>query len=239
MAADRLSATELRVLFGKHAALDGVSIEFARGRWTSIVGANGAGKTTLLHTLAGWRKPTAGALALDGAPPGPSYRQDVVLAPAPEQLPPHLTGAEVIDIVARERGRTRIGGWADAFAALDGEAWNSRPVAELSWGTRKKLCLATAIATGPDFLLLDEAFDGLDSVSSIRIRQYVRSQASAGALGVVSASHAWESVFVDSDAVAFLAQGKLVRTMDAPQFQSLGEDARRIQDVVQGAFRPD
>jgi ABC-type multidrug transport system ATPase subunit len=64
----------------------------------------------------------------------------------------------------------------------------------------------------------------------------VRGLVDQGQMAVISASHAWESVFTDSDHMAFLSAGKVVRTLARPDFQDLAAQSARMQATILDAF---
>jgi ABC-type multidrug transport system ATPase subunit len=216
--------------------LTDINLGVQTGEWLSIVGANEAGKTSLLHLLAGWRAPTSGEIRLNDASLTQDDRVRVVLAPGPDDLPGHLLGRELLQIVQHERNRDVFSDWSQILTSLDADRWMARPINELSLGTRRKVALASALCASPDLLLLDEAFDALDAVSSVRIRGTVRALVKSGQLGVISASHAWESVFADSDKIAFLDKGKVVRQLEQGEFRDIAAQSERIQATILAAF---
>ena len=149
------------------------SLRLARGRRHALLGANGAGKTTLLQHLNGLLRPSAGQVLFDGAPLDASraglraLRQRVGLV---FQNPEHqLFSAQVFEDVSfgplnlgldeatvRERVRAAL-----ADVGLSEQAL--APVHQLSFGQKKRVCLAGVLAMQPQVLLLDEPMAGLDA----------------------------------------------------------------------------
>lgn len=236
MAHLNLAAKQVSLTLGGKKILNDITIKAELGQWVSIVGANEAGKTSLLHLLAGWQPPTAGAILFDDRPLCADDRVGVVLAPGPDDLPGHLLGSELLKIVQHERQRPQFPNWAAILDALNADRWMERPVSELSLGTRRKVALATSLCASPSVLLLDEAFDALDAQSSVRIRMMVRQLVTEGEMAVISASHAWESVFTDSDEIAFLAAGRIVRHLQRPEFEHLAAQSKVMQDTILESF---
>lgn len=239
MAALALSCQNVTLTLNERGIINGVSLGVELGQWLSIVGANEAGKTTLLHLLAGWRAPSTGAVCFGGRPLISDDRVAVVLAPGPDDLPGHLLGSELLAIVKHERQRSFPPYWEGMLASLNSDRWMDRPINQLSLGTRRKVALASALCASPSILLLDEAFDALDAVSSVRIRATVRSLVNTGTMAVISASHAWESVFSDSDEIAFLAAGQVVRTLARAEFADLATQSEKMQATILAAFSQD
>ena len=231
-----LRASAVSLTLSGRDIINDVSLQAARGQWVSIVGANEAGKTSLLHLLAGWRPPSSGQILFDDRPLHADDRVEIVLAPGPDDLPGHLLGRELITIVQHERQRPTPTNWPEILEALNGDRWLERAVNQLSLGTRRKVALATALCASPTLLLLDEAFDALDALSSMRVRTMVRGLVDKGNMAVISASHAWESVFTDSDVIAFLAAGSVVRQLERADFIDLAAQSARMQETILAAF---
>ncbi|NHI18016.1 ATP-binding cassette domain-containing protein [Phycicoccus endophyticus] len=152
--------------------LDCVSLEVARGRRVALLGANGSGKTTLLRCLSGAHRPGAGEVLVDGRPlrhrSGAlgEHRQRVqlVLQDPDDQL----FSADVRRDVSfgpvnlglpDAQVRTRV---EEALTALGVAHLADRAVHQLSYGQRKRVAVAGAVAMRPEVLLLDEPTAGLD-----------------------------------------------------------------------------
>ena len=137
------------------------------------MGANGAGKTTLLRLGAGLAVPTAGQVTLAGVDlrkAGPGLRRMLGWVSHESLLYSDLSGRDNLLFHARLFGvadpTARIAELADA---LDLHRVLDRPAGVLSRGNRQRLTLARALLHGPDVLLLDEPFTGLDEASSARL----------------------------------------------------------------------
>lgn len=146
---------------GTTRALHGVSVDAARGAVTAVIGANGSGKSTLFRLVTGALPLRAGSIALDGKPVHGARRGVVFQSPA---LDPLLTVRENLRHHAMLYG-IRLGD-ADLPAAiidvLDLRDRLDQKVATLSGGYQRRVELAKALLTGPDLLVLDEPFTGLD-----------------------------------------------------------------------------
>ena len=229
-------AERLYAGYGRKTVVPDITFSIHAATWVSLIGANGAGKTTLLRTLGGLRKPQSGSIRLNGEATTRRHRELVISVPDPSELPGHLTGTEIIEILARERSLGVLADWPKHADIFDAAHWADFPVSTLSLGARKKLCLATAFCTSAWFYLLDEAFDGLDALSSRRIRKYMRSRMKSENFGVFSASHAWDLVFSDSDRVIFLKDGRIVNDLFREQFAEYASQSDRLEAFVSGAF---
>ena len=168
-----LAAAELQVSYpGRGVVLSHVSLAITSGRRVVLVGANGSGKTTLLRTLSGALRPDAGRITVHGKVLRHSrtalneHRRGVqlVLQDPDDQL----FSADVYQDVAF--GPTNLGlppgevrdRVDEALHMLDIADLAHRPVHHLSFGQRKRVALAGAVAMRPALLLLDEPTAGLD-----------------------------------------------------------------------------
>ncbi|MGG5822703.1 ABC transporter ATP-binding protein [Falsiroseomonas sp. HW251] len=146
-------------------ALEGLSLAIADRSFVCLVGPSGCGKSTLLNLLAGFEKPTAGQVLLDGRPVrGPAPDRGVVFQEA--ALFPWLT---VLDNVCYGPRRRRVprSSYIPAARALLEQVGLARFADnypnELSGGMRQRTAIARALVNDPEVLLLDEPFGALDA----------------------------------------------------------------------------
>ena len=150
--------------FGGVVAVDDVSLDVAEGEIVGLIGPNGAGKTTLFNLVTRLYKPDAGEIAfagesLLGTPPHKVIRRGIARTFQNVELFPTMTVLEHV-LVGRSARRGRAAGEILAYAGLSPLA--HRTASELSYGTRKRVELARALAAGPRLLLLDEPAGGLN-----------------------------------------------------------------------------
>lgn len=174
--ADPSGALELReVAFGYPRGprvLDGVDLALRPGQRIALLGANGSGKTTLLRILVGLLKPTAGSVMLDGAAIDGSRaartrlrsRVQMVLQEPDDQIVGATVRADVsFGPMNMGLDRAEVLARVDAaMAALGVADLADHTPTHLSFGQRKRVAIAGAVAMRPGVLLLDEATAGLD-----------------------------------------------------------------------------
>jgi heme exporter protein A len=180
--------------YGHHKVLRHVDLTIPAGSFVALMGANGAGKTTLLRMASGLPTPTSGSVSLAGVDlrkAGPGLRRMLGFVSHDGLLYGDLTGRQNLLFHGRMFGvadpDARIEELADA---LDLRKVLDRPAAVLSRGNRQRLTLARALMHGPEVLLLDEPFTGLDEASSARLVGMLRGLNAAGTTVVMTVHEA-------------------------------------------------
>ncbi|MHB1414097.1 MAG: energy-coupling factor ABC transporter ATP-binding protein [Chloroflexota bacterium] len=215
-----LRAEQLHYVYeGGHEALCGVDLEVRHGQRIALVGANGAGKTTLLLHLNGTLKPTSGALYVDGEPVSYDRRWlkrlretvGVVLQNPDDQL---FAGAVYQDVsfgplnldLDETAVRERV---EEALEALDIAGLRHRPTHMLSYGQKKRVAIAGAVAMHPKILVLDEPMAGLDPSGAWHLLGLLKRLNDAGT-SLVIATHDMSFAYEWAQEVAILSRGIVV-----------------------------
>jgi putative ABC transport system ATP-binding protein len=207
-----LALEDVTVVRAGTTVLHGVSASFLAGRCTAVAGPSGAGKSTLLRLLDRLLEPTSGQVLFHGRPL-PSYdvlevRRRVGLV----QQAPVVLGATVLADL--RTGRPELSP-DDALALLARAGLDGMPLeratADLSGGEAQRLCLARALAVGPEVLLLDEPTSALDAVSAQAVERVVRALVAEG-LSAVLVSHDLRQARRLADDVVVLERGVVVET---------------------------
>jgi ABC-type multidrug transport system ATPase subunit len=149
-------------LFGRFAALRGISASFAPGRLYVVVGDNGAGKSTLLRILAGLTEPSQGSFTLFGAGKSREVAHRVGYMGHAPLLYDELSGMENLSYFAGLYGLHDASICRKAMQMVGLDAELSRRVGQYSQGMRQRLSLARAVLHDPEMLLLDEPFSNVD-----------------------------------------------------------------------------
>jgi len=205
-----LSQVEYAYPAGGTALMD-ITLSVPEGALVGLVGANGSGKSTLLALLAGLYTPSGGSLRLAGhESPGGEKAIRSLARLVQQDADLQILGATVEEDLLLGRKRTdQAVGRAREMAGRLGliDQWE-RPVQTLSWGMKRKLCLAAALLDEPRVLLLDEPFSGLDFPGALEMRAILRANREVGLTQIV-ASHDLDS-FVDmADLLVVLNHGRL------------------------------
>ena len=221
-------AVDLRKVYGEGAAaveaLRGVSVEFAAGEYTAIMGASGSGKSTLLHCMAGLDKPTSGTVwigdldltHLKDRDLTDIRRDRVGFVFQAFNLVPTLTAGENItlptDIAGRDVDRAGFDEVVDTIGIRD--RLTHLP-SELSGGQQQRVAAARALVSRPDIVFADEPTGNLDSRSSQELLTFLRTAVTDRGQTIVVVTH--DPVGASyADRIVFLADGQIVDEMRDP-----------------------
>jgi putative ABC transport system ATP-binding protein len=219
-------------------ALDGVTVEFERGRFTAVMGPSGSGKSTLMHCLAGLDAPSAGRVfvgddevgKLDDAGLTQLRRDRIGFVFQSFNLVPTLTAAENITIAA-DLGGTRVD--REWFEVLVGQLrltdrLSHRP-GELSGGQQQRVACARALIGHPELIFADEPTGNLDSNASAEVLEFLGRAVSEHGQSIVMVTHD-PMAAAYAHRVVFLADGKLVAELRSPRADAVLEQMKRMGD---------
>jgi putrescine transport system ATP-binding protein len=202
--------------FGDFTALDGVTLDIFPQEFFALLGPSGCGKTTLLRLLAGFEKPDAGRVVLDGEDLAgvPPYRRPVNMMFQSYALFPHMTVAANVAFGLKQDAlpKDEVAARVEAMLALvQMTAFASRKPDQLSGGQRQRVALARSLAKRPKVLLLDEPLAALDR----KLREETRFELKAlqKKLGTtfVIVTHDQDEAMTVADRIAVMDRARLVQ----------------------------
>jgi sodium transport system ATP-binding protein len=201
--------------YGSVRAVDGVSFRAENGKVTGLLGPNGAGKTTTLRMLSSLVRPDAGRALVDGvdvaASPNLALARLGVL-PDGRGLYPRLTAREHLQYFGALHGLSRAAlseRVEHLVRLLDMSSIIDRRVVGFSQGERTKVAIARAIVHDPTNVVLDEATNGLDVMSTRAMRTVIRELAAQGSC-ILFSSHVMQEVSELCDHIVVFAAGRVV-----------------------------
>ncbi len=248
---ERMLMESVSLAYGDRWVVSDVTLPVRQGEVLALIGASGSGKTTLLRSLNRLTEITAGATRagritiddqeIDRLEVTELRRRVSMVFQQPNPFP--MSIFENVAYALREQGRRRprraelrpAVSEALSRAGLLEEVSDDlgRSALRLSGGQQQRLCIARALAAGPEVLLLDEPCSALDPISTAIIEELIVSLRNT--VAVVIVTHNLQQAFRVADHVAFMHLGALVeygtseQVFDRPRQQ-------RTRDYVSGAF---
>ncbi|MDU5145989.1 MAG: ATP-binding cassette domain-containing protein [Paenibacillus dendritiformis] len=200
-------------------ALEDVSIDLAKGNIIGLVGANGSGKSTLFKLLLGLLKPSSGEVTFHGRPLRYgkkellSLRTEVgIVFQDPDQQIFYSNVADDVAFALRNlgRGEEEIAARVNqALATVGAAEFRDKPVQYLSYGQKKRVAIAGALALDTRWLLLDEPTAGLDPEGRQIMMELIRDLAGAGK-NILISSHDIDLIYEICTYVYILKQGRVL-----------------------------
>jgi ABC-2 type transport system ATP-binding protein len=222
--------------FGTVVALDGASLEVRRGRIVGFLGPNGAGKTTAMRSVFGLVELDAGEVTWDDRPVDRETRLRFGYMPEERGLYAKMPTGSQLAYLAQLHGLSQAASWAAArdWLARFGLGEQERATIEqLSHGNQQRVQLAAALVHGPELLVLDEPFSGLDPVAVETLGSILRAEAERGA-AVLFSSHQLDLVEDLCEDVTIVAAGRVVAAGPVAELRARAGRIR-IDVEVEGA----
>jgi lipopolysaccharide export system ATP-binding protein len=220
--------------FRRRPVVKGVSLQVNRGEAVGLLGPNGAGKTTVFYMITGLLAADQGSIALDGEditslPMYQRARLGIGYLPQEASIFRGLTVQDniraVLELNEKDRGERerQLRGLLDEFSISH---LRNSPAVVLSGGERRRVEIARALATNPEFLLLDEPFAGIDPIAISDIRGLVRQLTDRG-IGVLVTDHNVRETLGLVDRALIIHEGQVLMEGD-PRDIVDNADVRRL-----------
>lgn len=212
-----IETDRLRKVFGNRVAVQGLSLQVARGEVFGFLGPNGAGKTTSVKMLLGLTIPTSGSARMLGAPLGDQEtRRRVGFLPEHLRFQDWLSADEFLTFhgqlyaMSPEHLRARITELLELLGLSD---FRHKPLRTFSKGMTQRVGLAQALLNEPEIVFLDEPTSGLDPLGRLLVRDIIHNLRARGTCVFLN-SHLLSEVEVTCDRVAFVRRGEVVRVTE-------------------------
>ncbi|MCB9136006.1 MAG: ABC transporter ATP-binding protein [Anaerolineales bacterium] len=207
-----LELSHIQKMFGDTVAVSEFSLNTERGEFISLLGPSGCGKTTVLRMVAGFEKPTAGAIIVHGqdVTDVPPNKRKIGMVFQSYALFPNLTAAGNIGFGLKVAGMAkheidqRVKEMLD-LVRLEGFA-NRYPY-QLSGGQQQRVALARALAIQPELLLLDEPLSALDAKVRAEVRDEIRRIQRQLNITTIFVTHDQEEAMAISDRIVVMSKG--------------------------------
>jgi putative ABC transport system ATP-binding protein len=218
-------------------ALDDVTIEFADGAFTAIMGPSGSGKSTLMHCLAGLDSLTSGEAFIGGIELGSLNDRDLTLLRREQvgfvfqafNLVPTLTALENITLPMTLASKQPDWAWTDTVIDTVGirDRLTHRP-SELSGGQQQRVAVARALASRPAIVFADEPTGNVDSRAGAEILGFLQQATRELGQTIVMVTH--DPVAAGyADSAVFLADGRIINALDAPSAPAVLDRMKHLE----------
>jgi ABC-2 type transport system ATP-binding protein len=230
--APRLEFSAISKQFGNYTALHPLTLSLEPGEILGFLGPNGAGKTTAIHLALGFLWPSSGSGTLLGKPFGDAgARARLGFVPDVPVFFPE-SGFRSVELAARLNGieDPRLAKNIRDLLGAVGLPDDGKDARQYSRGMQQRLALAQALINDPELLILDEPAAALDPAGVQQVRELLRNARHAGK-SIFFSSHQLTEVEQICDQIAFLNQGRLVRSGSLREFQGQSD---RVEIEVRG-----
>jgi branched-chain amino acid transport system ATP-binding protein len=190
-----LELRDVHTYYGDSHVLHGISLEVGKGSRVAILGRNGMGKTTVVRSIIGFTPPRQGAIRfketeINNMPPYRISQMGIALVPQGRRIFPSLSVKENLVVGARNAGRS--GTWSlekvyGLFPILKERADLKGNL--LSGGEQQMLCIARALMTNPDLLLMDEPSEGLAPLIILELGRVLKEISESGLSILLAEQH--------------------------------------------------
>jgi len=230
---DYLEAKNLKKSYQKKNVVDDISIDVKKGEIVGLLGPNGAGKTTIFSLILGLIPQDSGQIFLDGEDITgfPMYiraRKGLCLLPQEPSSFRKLTVEDNILSIMETIRRVSMRGNGDLVRSL--EEFGLKKLAKakaytLSGGERRKLEIARALITKPQFILLDEPFTGIDPLTILDLQAIILSLKDRG-IGVLVTDHSVRETLKITDRAYIIDKGRILKA-GTPKELVISEEVRK------------
>lgn len=229
-----LKAEALTKSYGRRVVVQHVDLDISTGEVVGLLGPNGAGKTTTFYMVVGLTRPDSGHVALgdEDITALPMYlraRKGIGYLPQEASVFRRLTAEQNVLAILESHGLPADERRARARELLEElgiQAMARQPAYTLSGGERRRLEIARALATAPEFILLDEPFAGIDPIAVIDIQKIIGHLKARG-IGVLITDHNVRETLKITDRAYILREGEVFRSGTPGQLAS-DEEVRRV-----------
>jgi spermidine/putrescine transport system ATP-binding protein len=200
--------------FGDVAAVDNVDLRIEDGEFFSLLGPSGCGKTTTLRLVAGFERPDAGAILIDGVDMAttPPHKRPVNTVFQSYALFPHLTVEENVGFglkyqnLSKDAAKGKIG---RALELVHLSGMEKRKPTQLSGGQQQRVALARSLVLNPSVLLLDEPLGALDAKLRKALQIELKTIQEEIGITFIYVTHDQEEALTMSDRMAVMSSGRV------------------------------
>ena len=229
-----IRAEELVKVYGKRKVVKGVSIEVKKGEIVGLLGPNGAGKTTTFYMVVGFVRPNGGNVYLndENITSLPMYqRAQKGIGYLPQEpsvfrklsVEDNIMAVLEMTTLSKQEQKDKLESLIKEFRL---EKVRKNQGNSLSGGERRRTEIARALATSPDFILLDEPFAGIDPIAVEDI-QYIVAKLKTKDIGILITDHNVQETLSITDRAYLMFEGNILKAGKAEELAA-DEQVRRV-----------
>jgi ABC-2 type transport system ATP-binding protein len=230
-----LSIKNVSIIYEKKLAVNEASVDITPAKITGLIGPNGAGKSSLLKACVGLINEFAGTIEFDGREIRKRrfwVKQHCGFAPEDVVLMPYLKGSEFLELIAVIRKVSNLREEIDFLIDLTGlQDKKDELIINYSHGMRQKLFIASALTGKPEYLILDEALNGLDTISLFKLKNYLNDLAKQGKTIIIS-SHILPLIKEWCDPVVIMNNGTIINKYSVSEIEELENQTKQSFESI-------
>ena len=221
-----IEASGLAKRYGSVVALAGLDLTVAEGTVLGLLGPNGAGKSTLIKIIAGLLSHDGGEVLYEKAPLGRSIVRNIGFVFDEPLYLPYFSAKEYLEFVCRligmkpETYKTSI----EEILAQFNLPSDRQPISTYSNGMKSKVSFGAAMIHAPEFLVLDEPFNGIDFITTRELVKILKQRAQEGT-GILITSHQFDIIAELATHFSVLHESEIILSMPREQ---LHEEAEKL-----------
>jgi len=209
-----LELTNIYKSFGQATAVDNFNLQVQSGEFISFLGPSGCGKTTTLRMIAGFEKPTSGAIQISNkdVTHRPPNQRNIGMVFQSYALFPNMTVAGNIGFglkISKKPGDEIKKRVEEMLSLIHLPGFGNRYPYQLSGGQQQRVALARALAIQPQVLLLDEPLSALDAKIRVELRSEIRRIQQELGITTIYVTHDQEEALSLSDRIVVMSAGKI------------------------------
>ncbi len=230
-----LSIKNLTVQYEEKLAVDDISIQIPHSKISGLIGPNGAGKSSLIKACVGMISEYSGDILYDDKPLHRNrhwVKEHCSYAPEDTVLLPYLKGREFLELIGTLRKSLNLDNEIKSlFQILNLQDKENELIINYSHGMRQKISIASTLIGNPDYLIFDEALNGLDPVALYNLKNHLNELANAGKTIILS-SHILALIQDWCDPIIIMHQGKILKMVSKEEISRMESEKKKTFEQI-------
>jgi ABC-2 type transport system ATP-binding protein len=210
--------------YGNTTALSDVNMKIDGGKITCLVGPNGSGKSTLIKLILGLTRPTSGTVLINNATTL-GYLTEM------NALPPGYKGSDILSKLETLTNSRRSEGVKKLIKLFDIDSFINQKIKSYSKGMQKKIALLVAFTGDPDIVILDEPFEGIDTIDRDKLAEFIKEYTS-NRKSIIMSTHILYELDELCDIAHFLKNGHVIASFEPKKQHKLFTNHDSIEFII-------